>query len=177
DESTVSLVEAGEATGSLNNVLGRVVANLEESRSIKAKLVSALAYPTFLIVVAFGLVLLFLFFLMPKIEGLLSSLGGDLPLSTRLLIGFADWMLAYGWLVGLLLAAGVAGLVSWRGTRKGRASFDAAILRAPMLGTFLRDLQILRFSQVLGLLLENGITMVQSLAMAERSISNKAMRE
>lgn len=177
DESTVSLVEAGEATGNLNNVLGRVVANLEETKGIKGKLVSALAYPTFLIVVAFGLVLLFLFFLLPKIEGLLASLGSNLPLSTRLLIGFADWALAYGWLVALLAAGGVAGLISWRKTRKGRMSFDAATLRAPILGGFLRDLQILRFTQVLALLLENGITMVQSLAMAERSVSNKAMRE
>ncbi|MDQ8202969.1 type II secretion system F family protein [Pelagicoccus sp. SDUM812003] len=177
DDSVVSLIEAGEATGNLNNVLGRLVTNMEESKAIRSKLISALAYPVFLLVVAFGLVLLFLFFLMPRIEGLLTSLGGDLPASTRLLIAFAEWLLAYGWLAGIGAIAAVVMIVSWRRSAAGRRRFDELILKVPGLGAFLRDLQVLKLSQVLSLLLENGITMVQSLAMTERSLSNRAMRE
>lgn len=177
DDSVVSLVEAGEATGSLNNVLGRLVANMESAKEIRGKLVSALAYPAFLLGVAFCLVLLFLFFLMPRIEGLLSSLGGNLPWSTKLLIGSAEWAVSYGWIFLLALGGGVTSLIAWRRGEKGRLAFDGFILRIPVLGRFLRDLQILRLSQVLSLLLENGITMVQSLAMTERSLTNRSMKE
>lgn len=177
EDSMVSLIEAGEATGNLNNVLGRLVANLEETKVIKGKLSSALAYPSFLMVVAFGLVLLFLFFLLPQIEGLLASLGGDLPMSTKLLIGLADFALKYGWLATLGAVFGVVAILSWRKTAKGRVRFDEIIIGIPIMGPFLRDVQVLRLVQVLSLLLENGITMVQSLQMSERSLSNHAMRE
>ncbi|EDY82630.1 Bacterial type II secretion system protein F domain [Verrucomicrobiia bacterium DG1235] len=177
DESMVSLIEAGEATGNLNNVLGRLVANLEETKAIKSKLSAAMAYPAFLMVVAMGLVLMFLFFLLPKIEGLLTSLGGNLPWSTKLLIGLADWALAYGWLAVLAAVFGVVATISWRKTKAGRVRFDELILGLPLLGSFLRDVQVLRLTQVLSLLLENGITMVQSLHMSERALSNYAMRQ
>lgn len=177
DDSMVSLIEAGEATGNLNNVLGRLVTNLEETKVIKAKLSAAMAYPAFLMVVAFGLVLLFLFFLLPRIEGLLTSLGGDLPLSTKLLIGMADLALRYGWLVVLGAVGSVVATLSWRKTQGGRLRLDEFILGIPLLGNFLRDVQVLRLTQVLSLLLENGITMVQSLQMSERSLTNKKMRE
>lgn len=177
DDSMVSLIEAGEATGNLNNVLGRLVANLEEAKAIKGKLSAAMAYPSFLMVVAFGLVLLFLFFLLPQIEGLLASLGGDLPLSTKVLIGLADFALSYGWLIVIAGLFGVTALLSWRRTKAGRLRFDDIILGLPLLGHFLRDVQVLRMVQVLSLLLENGITMVQSLQMSERSLTNHAMRK
>ncbi len=176
-ESVVSLVEAGEATGSLNNVLSRIVESMEESKAIKGKLVAALSYPCFLIIIAIGLVFLFLFSLLPRIEGLLDSLGGNLPTSTKLLIALSDGMLNYGW-IGVLGGALVAGgLVSWRNTKEGRPKFDAMILRIPGVGRFIRDTQVLQFTQTLSLLLENGIIMVQALSMAERSLANLAMRE
>ncbi len=177
DDSVVSLVQAGEATGSLNNVLTRLVSNMEETKAIKSKLFAALAYPCFLIIIACLLVLLFLFFLMPRIEGLLLSMGGNLPWSTKLLILGAESMLAYGWIVVLGVVLGVSSLVSWRKSPAGRAKFDELVLRIPELGRFLKELQVLRLTQVLALLLENGITMVQALAMSERSLSNRAMRE
>jgi len=177
DDSMVSLIEAGEATGNLNNVLGRLVQNLEETKEIRAKLFSAMAYPSFLFGVAIILVLMFLFFLLPQIEGLLYSLGGDLPFATRLLIWMADATLAYGWIAAIGFVLGIVSLLSWRKSASGRVSFDALILRLPQIGLFLKDVQVQRLTQVLSLLLENGITMVQALQMTERSLTNHAMRE
>jgi type II secretory pathway component PulF len=177
NESVVNLVEAGEATGSLGNVLTRIVESMEERKAIKSKLTAALSYPCFLILVALGLVFLFLFSLLPQIEGLLASLGGDLPTSTKLLITLSDGMLKYGWIGAIGIALAVGGLASWRNSEKGRAKFDTLILRVPGLGRFIRDSQVLQFTQTLTLLLENGIIMVQALVMAERSLFNVSMRE
>ncbi len=176
-ESVVSLVEAGEATGNLKNVLTRIVESMEEQKAIRGKLVAALSYPCFLIVVAIGLVFLFLFSLLPRIEGLLASLGGNLPASTKILIATADGLLNYGWIaaIGIALVAGM--LVSWRKSPGGRFKFDSFLLRVPGVGRIVRDTQILQFTQTLSLLLENGIIMVHALAMAERSLSNHAMRK
>lgn len=176
DDSMVSLVEAGEATGNLNNVLGRLVQNLEASKEIKAKLSSALAYPSFLMLVAIVLVLLFLFFLLPQIQGLLTSLGGNLPVSTRILIWMAESTLSYGWIVIIAGVLAVVSTLSWRKTAAGRIKCDELILKLPIFGHFLRDVQVQRLTQVLSLLLENGITMVQSLHMSERSLTNHSMR-
>ena len=176
-ESVVNLVEAGEATGNLSNVLTRLVESMEESKAIRSKLIAALSYPCFLIVVALGLVFLFLFSLLPQIEGLLASLGGDLPTSTKLLIALSDGMLKYGWIGAIGIALVVGSLASWRNSEKGRAKFDALILRLPGVGRFIRDSQVLQFTQTLTLLLENGIIMVQALVMAERSLFNLSMRK
>jgi len=177
EESAVNLVEAGEATGHLKRVLERIVADMEERKRVRDQLAAAMAYPLFLMFVCAAVVLLFLFVLLPRIQGLLDSLGSKLPASTRLLIGLSEWTLQYGWLIGLALVGAAVGVASWRKTEKGRVAFDALVLRLPGLGRFLRDSQILQFAQSLSLLLENGITMVQALAMAERSLSNRAMRE
>ena len=175
-ESVVSLVEAGEATGNLKNVLTRIVESMEEQKAIRGKLVAALSYPCFLILVAIGLVFLFLFSLLPRIEGLLASLGGNLPASTKILIGTADGLLNYGWIAAIGIALVLTLLVSWRKSPAGRFKFDALLLRIPGAGRIMRDTQILQFTQTLFLLLENGIIMVQALAMAERSLSNYSMR-
>ena len=177
NESVVSLVQAGEATGNLKKVLARIVESMEEQKAIRSKLVAALSYPCFLIVVAIGLVFLFLFSLLPRIEGLLESLGSDLPASTTLLIASANGLLKYGWIAAIGIAFVVGGLISWRKTNAGRQKFDSITLRFPAAGKIIRDMQILQFTQTLSLLLENGIIMVQALAMAERSLSNIAMRE
>jgi type II secretory pathway component PulF len=149
---------------------------MEEQKAIRGKLVAALSYPCFLILVAIGLVFLFLFSLLPRIEGLLASLGGNLPTSTKILIATADGLLNYGWIGAIGIALVVALLVSWRKSPAGRFKFDALLLRIPGAGRIARDTQILQFTQTLSLLLENGIIMVQALAMAERSLSNYSMR-
>ena len=177
NESVVSLVQAGEATGNLKKVLARIVESMEEQKAIRGKLVAALSYPCFLIVVAIGLVFLFLFSLLPRIEGLLESLGSDLPASTTLLIASANGLLKYGWIAAIGIALVVGGLISWRKSKSGRHKFDTLTLRIPGAGKIIRDMQILQFTQTLSLLLENGIIMVQALTMAERSLSNVAMRE
>ena len=176
DESSISLVEAGEATGSLDVILKRLVVGLEESAKVRSKVFTALAYPGFIIFVALVVILVFLFFLLPRIQSLLMSLGERLPFSTRLLIGFSEFMISYGILFVIAFVGIGVGLWAWRKTEKGRDSFDQKVLRIPFVGRFLRDADVLRLTQTLGLLLENGITTVSALAMTERTVGNRTIR-
>lgn len=176
DSSTVSLIQAGEATGSLSDTLERLIAHLHEQRDLRAQLLTALAYPLLLICVAGGLVLFFLFFLLPRLQSLFNSLHGELPLSTRILVGCANFSLHYGL---ILVAAAVLGGISfwrWRQTEPGRETSDAWLLRLPLVGPFVVSQTVLAFSQTLGVLLANGITAVDALRMTERQIANRVHR-
>ncbi len=176
ETSTVSLVQAGEATGSLTDTLERLIAHLHEQRDLRTQLLTALAYPALLITMAGGLVVFFLFFLLPRLQTLFKSLHGDMPLSTRLLVAGANFTVHYGLIV---IAAVVLGLISfwrWRQTEAGRATSDAWLLRLPLVGPFVVSQTVLAISQTLGVLLANGITAVEALRMTERQVANRVHR-
>lgn len=176
DEATVNLVEAGEATGRLGGVLEKLVADMEERAEIRSKLVSAMAYPALILGMAVVVILIFLFFLLPRIETLLASLQGNLPLATRLLVAFAHFLVVYGWF--LALVAGTAATIFWRWRSKpeGRLASDRWLLKVTGVGAYIVANDILRLSQALGLLLENGISTLPALAMTERTIHNRVFR-
>ena len=176
ETSTVSLVQAGEATGSLTDTLERLIAHLHEQRDLRTQLLTALAYPALLITMAGGLVVFFLFFLLPRLQTLFKSLHGDMPLSTRLLVAGANFTVHYGLIV---VAAVVLGLISfwrWRQTEAGRATSDAWLLRLPLVGPFVVSQTVLAISQTLSVLLANGITAVEALRMTERQVANRVHR-
>ncbi len=177
DEATLNLMQAGEATGNLNEVLSRIIAHLTEQRELQRQLSAALAYPIFLTCVAAGVVLFFLFFLMPKLNVLFSSLHGDVPLSTRALLALADFTLHYGLIVVIAAVFGVASFWRWRQTESGRRKTDEWMLKVPLLGPFCVAQTVLAFSQTLSVLLENGITTSEALRMTERQIGNRVHRE
>lgn len=176
DSSTISLVQAGEATGSLQETLERLIAHLHEQRDLRTQLLTALAYPGLLMVVATGLVLFFLFFLLPRLQGLFNSLHGELPVSTRLLVAGSSFALHYGVFIVIAAALGVISLWRWRQTEVGRAATDAWLLRLPLAGPFAVSQTVLAFSQTLGVLLANGITAAEALRMTERQIGNRVHR-
>jgi len=176
DESTVNLVEAGEATGRLGGVLERLVADMEERAEIRSKLLSAMAYPALILGMAVVVIMIFLFFLLPRIEALLASLQGNLPLATRLLVAFANFLVGYGWFFALVAGTGATIFWRWRTKPEGRLASDRWLLKVTGVGAFIVANDILRLSQTLGLLLENGISTLPALAMTERTIHNRVFR-
>lgn len=176
DGQTINLVAAGEATGSLREVLQRLIQHFTEQRTMQRTLLTALAYPVFICVLAFGVILFFLFFLLPRLQGLLASLGGRLPPSTQLLVSLSNFLLHYGVFLVAAAALGAIGWWQWRRTPAGRAATDAWLLRVPLTGAFAVRVTILNFSHTLAILLENGITTAEALRLAERTVGNNALR-
>jgi general secretion pathway protein F len=176
DSGTINLIQAGEATGSINETLVRLIAHLQEQRELRTQLLTALAYPVFMVFVAGGVVLFFLFFLLPRLQTLLTSLGGTLPLSTRILVGFSDFALHYGIFIAVAAVAAATAFWRWRQTEAGRLTSDAWLLRLPLVGPFIVAQTVLAFSQTLSVLLANGITAAEALRMTERQISNRVHR-
>jgi general secretion pathway protein F len=177
DDQTTNLVAAGEATGSLKEVLPRLIQHFTEQRELRQKLVAALAYPVFVCVLAGGVILFFLFFLLPRLQVLLNSLGGKLPPSTRLLVGMSDFLIYYGPFVLIAVIVGVLSWWQWRRTPAGRQATDAWLVRAPFAGTYAARTTVLNFTHTVAILLENGITTSEALRMAERTVTNTTLRK
>lgn len=176
DGQTVNLVAAGEATGNLRDVLDRLIAHFTEQKELRAKLAAALAYPVFVCFLAAGVILFFLFFLLPRLKGLLSSLGGELPWATQLLVNSSEFLLRYG-AIGLgALIVGAIFISQWRRTPAGRLATDGLALRLPILKGFAIRGTVLNFAHTLAVLLENGITTAEALRLAEKTIGNLALR-
>ncbi len=177
DPSITNLIQAGEATGSLNETLARLIAHLTEQKELRRQLLTALAYPIFMVTVAGGVILFFLLFLLPRLKTLLGSLGGKMPASTTILINLSNFALSiYGVATAIALVVGIISFFGWRQTAPGRAATDAWLLKLPLTGQFIVSQTVLAFSQTLSVLLENGITAAEALRMTEKQIENTVHR-
>ncbi|MEO0055545.1 MAG: hypothetical protein RLZZ50_1492 [Verrucomicrobiota bacterium] len=176
DGQTVNLVAAGEATGNLRDVLERLISHFTEQKELRAKLAAALAYPVFVCFLAAGVILFFLFFLMPRLKGLLTSLGGELPWATKLLVNGSEFLLRYGAFGIAALVIGFVFFWQWRRTPAGRLATDELGLRLPLVNGFAIRGTVLNFAHTLAVLLENGITTAEALRLAERTVGNEALR-
>ncbi len=176
DSSTINLIQAGEATGNLNDVLNRLITHLTDQKELRRQVLNALAYPVFMMVVAGGVIIFFLVFLLPRLQTLLRSLGGELPTSTKILVALSDFGIHYGLFVAIGAILGGVAFWRWRATDAGRLTTDAWMLKLPLLGPFAVSQTVLAFSQTLSVLLENGITTSEALRMTERQIANRVHR-
>ena len=177
DGQTLNLIAAGEATGNIRDVLERLITHFTEQKEFKRKLVSALSYPLFICFVAVGVIIFFVTFLLPRLEALLKSLGGEMPLSTKLLIGFANTLLWVGPTLVVIVIAIALYLRHWRKTEAGLIASDGLLLKVPLAGTFVMRVSVLNFCHTLAVLLENGITTAEALRLAEKTAPNRALRQ
>jgi type II secretory pathway component PulF len=176
DRQTISLVRAAEATGSLNDVLQRLISHHTEQRALRQKLINALIYPVFVCIVAFGVILFFVIFLMPRLKSLLSSLGGKLPFATQLLVNSAEVLLRYGIVLLPLAVFCVLLLWRWRHTESGHKVTDAWLVQIPGVKRLVIDSALLNFSQTLAVLLQNGINPAEALRLTERTVGNRTVQ-
>jgi general secretion pathway protein F len=177
DRQTINLIAAGEATGNLKEVLGRLIAHFTEQRDLRARFLATLAYPAFVCTLGFLVVLFLLFFLMPRLEPLLNAFGGQLPLSMRILVGGSQILLFYGPLIAGAIVVACVMFWRWRQTVEGRRKVDAWLLRIPVVRDFVIRYSVLNFSHTLAVLLENGVTTAEALRLTERAVNNTRVQE
>lgn len=178
DNSIIFAIEAGEASGNLAPIMENIVESLRAQAEIKRKIYSGLAYPIFVSVVAFGVVGLFLFYLLPRIQNMMQSLGGEMTISARILIGSAEIALRYGpfLVIGAIIALFV--IANWRRkTSKGRRTTDEWFLKIPFLGTLIRQTTYSQTANLLATLLHSGVNTTEAMRLTEKLINNTILRE
>jgi len=172
DTATVHLVEAGETTGNLIPVLKNVIDNLEEQADLRKKILGGLAYPIFICALAFGVMLLFLYFLLPRISDMMKSMNGQMNFLTQSLINVSGFAAHWGWAVMLVLGIAAVAIFRWRKTPEGRNATDGWCLKIPFVNTIFLNIDICHISNLCATLLESGLNTTETLRMTERTVTN-----
>lgn len=168
----ISLVEAGEASGKISEVLERLSDNLEKQQSFKGKIKGAMIYPT-IIVIGMGVVIFIMMsFVVPKLTSLYQEFNIDLPITTQILIGVSSFFAKFWWLMLVFLAGMFFLFQSWRKTKLGRRSWDSMMLAVPIFGEINKKMALVEFSRTLGILVAAGIPILESLKILSFSLGN-----
>lgn len=171
----INMIAAGEASGTLEVVLGRLADILEKRVQLTGKVKSAVAYPAMMAIVAAGVVIFLLSFVVPSITELFVKMNQELPWPTRLLIGISSFVKTYLVLILVLVGGGVAGAVALSKTHDGRSWLDRIKLRLPLFGPLFFKLEVARLTRTLGTLMQSGIPVIAAMEISQRVSQNSVI--
>ena len=159
----ISMVEAGEASGGLAEILGKVAGYFEATVKLTKKVKSAMAYPVGVISLAIVLVNVLLIFVIPVFAAMFKDFGAKLPAPTQMLIDLSDFMKHYFWAVGLGAYAVYFVVNKFIATPKGRRVKDKALVRAPIFGNLIHKIALSRFCRTYATLIRSGVPILRTL--------------
>ncbi|OPL11147.1 MAG: hypothetical protein AVO34_03385 [Firmicutes bacterium ML8_F2] len=172
-----SMVAAGEATGILDKILSRLADYYEKQHDLEEKFRSACAYPIFVLAVASVVVLVMIFFVLPQFASIFQSFGMEMPFFNRLLLSSAQLVKSFWPLFLLIIPAFLFTLVLLLKKEKYRLFIDRLRLCLPFYGRIYTQTMASRFALTLGTLLGGGLSLYQSLQLADRVIGNRAVSQ
>jgi len=171
----VNMVRAGEAGGILDGALRYLAEYLERSLALKEEIKSALIYPLILAGAA-GVSLLVLFlYVIPRFALIFEDVGDALPWITKVVVGFSELLAAYGWILALLVIAGLAALLFYLRTPEARSEWDRLCLRLWLFGDLVRKFETARFARTLSALLKGGVPLLQALGTVQGVVGNRLL--
>ncbi len=170
-------IRAGEKSGSLTDVLRRYIEYQKKMLAIRRKLVTALAYPIFLVVALIAVLLLFFFYIIPNFMQMFGDQGGSLPLLTKLLVSFTTALTGYFPFFIMGGAALAIGLYAWQKTDAGKKFLDHLKLKVPLVRTLMIQYILSQLTRTLATVLRGGIPLVDAIDTTAGVISNKVMAQ
>lgn len=171
----VSLIRAGEASGNVSEVMGRIIKHYERIQEVKEKVIMALVYPCIVMVVGVGTLIFAMTFVIPRFTLIFKDMGSTLPLPTRILIGISYGLIHYGWLIVIVLV--VAGFMFRRylRTETGRLWWHGLQLRVPLIRDIITSSAFAQFARTLGMLIANGVPVLDALAIGAQTVQNTVL--
>lgn len=176
DPTLASMIEAGEATGNLEPILKNIVELLEARIALRKQILSGLSYPAFILVVVFFVLLFVLFYLMPKVEQMLDSMGGELSLAAQLVLGFAHFSLTGGPILAVFAVVAGVGVFQWRKSPEGKLSTDRLLLRLPVVQQIILNAETSRMANLASILMGSGVDTTDALKLLEKGFRNEDIR-
>ncbi|MEI7884569.1 MAG: type II secretion system F family protein [Clostridia bacterium] len=173
----MNMIKVGEASGSLDTILNRLADFYENDARIRRKVKEAMTYPIILAVMTVGVVILLLVKIIPMFSGILSELGGQLPLITKILVGLSNFLTSNFLILTLIIVGLVVGFNAWKRTESGTLEMDRLILRLPVISGLTKKVITARFARSLAVLLQSGIAIIESMDIISDLIGNKAIEE
>jgi len=176
-EMYINMIRVGESLGSLDSALERL-ADLEEKRNLlKSKVQSALWYPAFMIVFAFGVVTFLMISIIPSLGRMFAELGKDLPLPTTIVMGISNFIVSFWYVILIVIIFVIYYFNRYKHTEEGRRKLDELKLKLPLVSSLYKKLLIHRFTYNLGVLLTNKVDVIKSFEIVQRIIRNVLIEE
>jgi type IV pilus assembly protein PilC len=181
DQLFSNMVEAGETGGILDLILQRLSTFIEKIVKLKRDVISALIYPTAVVVLAVVAVAVIMVVVIPQFQNIFLGLlgpGEQLPLPTRIVVGISNFLAGWGGLGVLVAIIGtIVGIRFYYKTKGGRKVIDRILLKLPVFGKILQKIAVARFSRTLSTLLSSGVPILQSLDITARTAGNVVIEE
>ena len=175
-KSYCQVIKAHEQTGNLETGLKQMVAYMEKQAATRSKVTRAMLYPSVVLLLAIGVVLLLITVALPPLVSLFTSLGADLPWTTRLLISVTGFINGYK----MYLLGGLCGLVAaafyYARLSSGRMNLDRLLLKLPIIGTINLERNMQQFCHLTSILLQAGLRLPQIMELATQTIGSSTIR-
>jgi general secretion pathway protein F len=176
-ELYTAMVASGETSGRLPAVLERLADDLEAAQKIRRKIMGATAYPIVLSVVALLVVAILMVVVVPKVVVQFDSFGQELPTLTKLVIAMSGWMQNWGLITLGIIVAAIFALRQALKTKGFKYRWDTMMLRLPLLGKIIRNMNAARFARTMAGLVDSGTPALTALETARHTLQNSVMRD
>ena len=168
----VSLIHSGEASGNLPEVMQRIVKYYERLQEVKEKVLMALVYPCIVLTVGMATLVFSMVFVIPRFAMIFQDLGSTLPLPTRMLIAISTGLIHYGWLIAIALVVLILLFKRYLSTQAGRVWWHGVQLKLPLIRNIVMANAFTQFAHTLGMLISNGVPVLDALTIGERTVQN-----
>lgn len=172
-----AMVAAGESSGALGPVLERLADHLEKAQALRSKIITSLTYPFFLALVAVGVITALMTFVVPKVVDQFTGMGQELPALTNFMIAASSAMRTLGLPMLVALLVGLAAFGRALRREEFRRRVDRSVLRLPIVGRLVRDLQTARFARTMATLISSGCSVLDGLEAARQILRNVIFRD
>ncbi|MDO8668072.1 MAG: type II secretion system F family protein [bacterium] len=173
----VNMVESGEISGKLEEVLKKLYVQFKKNHELVSKVKGALTYPIVILIAMCGIGIFMMVAVVPKITGMFKDFNAELPLPTKILIKFSDSLVAHG---ALYIIGAVVFILIFKqliSTAKGKYIFHAVLLKLPIFGTIIKKINLARFARTISSLLKTDIMIIKSFQITAQVLGNTHYRE
>jgi len=178
DTLFVNLVAAGEQSGTLDDLLDKIATYKEKTEALKAKIKSAMTYPTAIVIAAFIVTVILLLYVVPQFQALFQSFGGRLPAFTRMVIGLSEWVQLYWhWLFAAVIGLPIVFIQAKKRSPKFADKLDRLALKLPVVGDIVWKAGIARFARTLSTMSAAGMPLVEALESVAKAAGNARFEE
>lgn len=168
----LSLVRAGEASGNLDEILNRLADSMQADAEFKGKIKGAMIYPALIVILMFGVLILMMVFVIPKLTTVYEEFGVELPITTKMIMAGSTALTKFWWAFIVLTAFAVFIYQRFSKTQGGRERLDNIKAKLPVFGKLIKNIQVANFTRTLAMLTASGIPILEGLDIAKATLSN-----
>jgi type II secretory pathway component PulF len=172
----VKMIYSGEISGRIEETLESIAKQLQKDLELKIRVRSALVYPATVLATIFIAAIVVMIFVVPKFQVLFTDLGGDLPLTTKILIGASEFLIKFWWALFTLIIGGYLIFKNWINSESGGLKWNGFLLKMPIFSDLVQNIQIVRITTNFSTLVSSGVPMLKALSILSEIMPNTVIR-